>query len=375
MKFTIAQPALLNVLQTASKAVAVRTTKQVLTGILLQAEAGRLIATAYDLELGIRVEVPADDVNMLSVQEPGAIVLSARYLADVVRKLPNREVSVGVGSNYMTEIRCGEVEFHLHGIDAAEFPLLPVFQSSQSLQVTSEHVRELVRATAFASATSEVRPILTGVHVELGTGRLQFTATDGLRLATRWIGSAEAGESAWNVIIPSKSLVELAKILPDDDVPVQLYVSDSHSLFVVGTTHFYTRLIEGTYPDTTRIIPSTHRTEVAIDADLMADAVDRAALIARDRENHMVRFEISGTSIQVSSSSSEIGNVSERIQANRMEGDDLSIAFNARYVLEALRALAADEVVLQFNGPNQPFTIRESGAENGLQLISPILWR
>ncbi|MCL6515995.1 DNA polymerase III subunit beta [Alicyclobacillus sp.] len=375
MKFSIAQTALLGALQTASKAVAVRTTKQVLTGILLQAEAERLIATAYDLELGIRVEIPADDTNLLNVQEAGAIVLPARYLIDVIRKLPTREISLSVSSNYMTEIRCGQVEFHLHGIDAAEFPHLPVFTTGRSLEVSSERIRELIQRTAFASATSEVRPILTGVHVERTSSGLVFTATDGLRLATHTVGSDEADDTQWQVNIPSKSLVELAKILPDSDTPVQVLVSESHSLFVTGNTHFYTRLIEGTYPDTARLIPTTHRTEVAVDADLLAGAVDRAALIARDRENHMVRLEIAGTSIQVSSSSPEVGNVTEQVEANRMEGDDLSIAFNARYVLEALRALDADEVILHFNGPNQPFTIRAAGTEQSLQLISPILWR
>lgn len=379
MKFSIRQNALLQIIQTASKAVAVRTTKQVLTGILLQAQDNRLIATAYDLELGIQDTIVSNEDNGLLIHTPGSIVMPARYFSDVIKKLPSNEVSIQVSNNYMTEVKSGQAEFHLHGIDAAEFPKLPAFQGVQSIQVPSDSLRELIRAAAFAASSSEVRPILTGIYIQCQANKFTFTATDGLRLATRSIELNNENESEnkneWSAIIPSKSLLELAKILPDNKQTIQMQLTDSHSLFIIDSTYFYTRLIEGSYPDTSRIIPTTSKTEVIVDAESMSDAIERAALIARDKDNHMVRLELTGEQLTISSSSPEIGNVSESLQAVEKSGEDVILAFNPRYVLDALKAMPSGEVCIRFNGSNQAFTLRQKDDDHGLQLISPLLWR
>lgn len=373
MRFAIQKAALMQAIQTVSKAVAVRTTKQVLSGILLELQPGELNATAYDMELGIQTKVSTDEKNELNVQESGSIVLPARYFTEIVRKLPDTLITMNVANNYMTEISTGSVEFHLHGIDADEFPKLPSFIGVEGLQIPSMMLSQLIQTTAFATANTEVRPILTGIDIKCKDERLIFTATDGLRLATQHTRMAEL--PAWEAVIPGKSLTELAKILPDDEGPVHLYLTESHSLFVSGETKFYTRLIEGTYPDTSRIIPSGHKTELVVPGDDILDAIDRAALIARDRDNHMVRLEVQDDTVTVSSSSPEIGNVSETVHVSQKDGEDLQIAFNARYVIDALRALDAAEVRIRFNGSTQAFVIEKTGDTSTLQLISPVLWR
>ena len=233
----------------------------------------------------------------------------------------------------------------------------------------------MIRTTAFAASSSEVRPMLTGIFLQAFPSKLTLTATDGLRLATNSVSLISGTEEPWTSIIPAKSLNELSKILPDDDTPVSMQFNETHSLFSVGSTLFYTRLIEGAYPDTSRIIPTVNKTQVVLPVDLLTGAMDRAALIARDRDNHMVRLEIQADQLTLSSSSPEIGNVSETIAALDKSGDDLLIAFNARYVLEALRASYAGEVKILFNGSNQPFVLRQDDNHEGLQLISPVLMR
>lgn len=375
MKFIIHQSALVQMLQTVSKAVAVRTTKQVLMGILLETTEQGLRATAYDMELGIQTHLVADERNGLTIMDPGTIVLPARYALDVVKKLPTEIITLQVSNNYMTEIQTASVQFHLHGIDAAEFPKLPLFHNAKSVQLQSDVLKRLIRSTAFATSTSEVRPILTGIHLESTANCLKFTATDGLRLATRQIDFEESNHDDWNVILPAKSLTELLKILPDDNRAVQIQFTNSHSLFSIDDTLFYTRLIDGAYPDTSRIIPSEHKTEVILSAQDFTNAIDRAALIARDRDNHMIRLELQDQTLTVSSSSPEIGNVSESVSAINKIGDDMNIAFNAKYVLDALKAMESDEISVRFSGGNQPFVIRQHGQEDGLQLISPVLMR
>lgn len=377
MKFTIHQNALLQLIQTSSKAVAVRSTKQVLMGILLEAEADTLSATAYDLELGIQSAIRADDENGFRTEESGAIVLPARYLLDVVKKLPSDMVSFDIHNNYTTDIRCGQVEFHLHGIDSAEFPKLPSFHNVEAIELPTQALQSLIRSTSFATSTSEVRPILTGIHLEFGQDSLTFTATDGLRLATKSVpfSATPSEDEEREAILPAKSLNELLKVLSDDTDTVSIQFTNSHSLFSIGNTLFYTRLIEGTYPDTTRIIPTTQKTEIIVSSSEFMSAIDRAALIARDRDNHMIRMELTNQNLTVSSSSPEIGNVSESMTVLNKTGDDVFIAFNAKYVLDALKALGDDEISIYFNGSNQPFVLRKHEQDDTLQLISPVLMR
>jgi DNA polymerase III subunit beta len=373
MRFSMQKTALVQAVQTVSKAVAVRTTKQVLSGILLEVREHEIIATAYDMDLGIQIRIEGTEDNKLSIEQPGAIVLPARYFSEVIRKLPDTVITMQVANNYMTEISTASVQFHLHGIDAEEFPKLPSFTGVQGLQVPATMMGDLIRTTAFATANTEVRPILTGINIRCGDNRMTFTATDGLRLATRYVVLEDA--PSWGAVIPGKSLIELAKILPSGDISIELYLTESHCLFVIGDTRFYTRLIDGTYPDTSRIIPTGHKTEIVVPGDDVLGAIDRAALIARDRDNHMVRLEIEGDMMTVSSNSPEIGNVSETVGTEQKQGDDLQIAFNARYVLDALRALDAAQVTIRFNGTTQAFVIEKTGDTSVLQLISPVLWR
>jgi DNA polymerase III subunit beta len=375
MRFTVGKSALIQLVQTVSKAVAVRTTKQVLSGILLEANNDKLVATAYDMELGIQNTVYSNDSSKLSIAETGAIVLPARYFTDVIKKLPDDTVSIHVDSNYMTEIKSGSAEFHLHGIDSAEFPKLPTFIGTVPITISSDVLKELIRTTAFATSSSEVRPILTGIYLQCQENKLTFTATDGLRLATQSIVLQNTTDYNWSAIIPGKSLLELAKILPDSDTSITVQFTGSHSMFALGNTYFYTRLIDGSYPDTSRIIPNQYKTEVLVPTEDILGAIDRAALIAPSRENHMVRVEINDMEIIVSSSSPEIGNVTEKLNCSGKEGPDLQIAFNARYVIDALRALNSGDISIRFNSSNQPFVLRKHQNEFGLQLISPVLWR
>ncbi|MCL6626402.1 MAG: DNA polymerase III subunit beta, partial [Alicyclobacillus shizuokensis] len=249
------------------------------------------------------------------------------------------------------------------------------FLGAASLTVTSDLLSALIKSTVFATANTEVRPTLTGIHVQSVADTLTFTATDGLRLATRSVKHATAQATEWDAVLPGKSLLELLKILPDEQLPVTIQFTSSHCLFAQATTLFYTRLIDGAYPDTSRIIPSDHRTQVVVDAELLMNAVDRAALIAPVRENHMVRLSVSDDALTIASSSPEVGNVSESLPIVAKQGEDLTIAFNARYVLDALRVCETPEVQVQFNGAQQPFVIRRQGQNDGLQLISPMLTR
>lgn len=375
MKFSVQKNPLVEIIQIASKAVASRTTKNVLMGILLECSENRLTATAYDMELGIQTTLTSEEENKLNVEQPGSIVLPAKYLLEVVRKLPDGIVSLEVHNNYTTNIHAGQVDFHLHGIDSQEFPKLPIFHNAQSIELDSSDLRDLIRSTHFATSTSEVRPILTGIYLQSSSDKITFTATDGLRLGTKSVTFDTPQANEWEAILPAKSLTELLKLVPEDADSVSIQFTSSHSLFYLGQTLFYTRLIDGIYPDTSRIVPTAHKTEVILPLSPLLESIDRAALIARDRDNNMIRLEIQEQTLTISSNSPEIGNVSESLSAFSKTGEDLMIAFNAKYVLDALKAFNKDEISIYFNGSNQPFVLKEHDEDDALQLISPILMR
>ncbi len=377
VKLIIDKAALLHLVTTVSKAVAVRTPKPVLTGILLQCSDTDLTATAYDMELGIQdvITINPEEPTYLEIQEEGSIVLPGRHFLDVIRKLPSSSVLIETSLHYMTQIISGSSKFILHGMDAAEFPKLPTLIANNTFTIPGTTLQSLIQSTSFATSNSEVRPVLTGLHAECRNEALSFTATDGLRLATKRYPVTQTTSSDWVAVLPGKSLNELAKLIPEtsDDVTIQL--SQSHSLFLLGTLKFYTRLLDGAYPDTSRLIPSQWKTQIHTSRQDLLGAIDRASLIARDRENHRVSLQLQQNTLVISSSSPEIGNVQEFVSVEARDGDDLQIAFNGRYVMDALRALDGEKVNIRFNGANQPFTLHDPDFEQSLQLISPMLMR
>ncbi|MBU0904637.1 MAG: DNA polymerase III subunit beta [Firmicutes bacterium] len=375
MKFEIMRERLLNGLSDVMKAVSSKTTIPILTGIKLEISEQGLRLTGSDSDITIQTFIPTEEngEQVIRVIEEGSIVLQARVFNEIIRKLPTNDVEIEVNDSYQTHIRSGKSEFHLIGLEASEYPLLPEIQDDREFIIPADLLKSIVRETVFAVSSSESRPVLTGVHWEVKNGELICVATDSHRLARRKTVLEQLPEGEYSVVIPGKSLNELSKIIGDSSSPVHIVMTQQQVLFKTEDVLFYSRLLEGNYPDTSRLIPNEYKTTVTMNGKALLQAIDRASLLAREERNNIVRFtSLEGNVVEISSSSPEVGKVEEEIQAASIEGEDLKISFSAKYMMDALKAIEGQDVVVQFTGAMRPFILKSLHDDSILQLILPV---
>ena len=239
--------------------------------------------------------------------------------------------------------------------------IIPYFQKFKIIDqfsIPADLLKSTIRETVFAVSTSESRPVLTGVHWQLKSGVLQCVATDSHRLARRKMNLQQLPEEEFSVVIPGKSLSELNKVIADSSQPVHIMMTQQQVLFKTEGVLFYSRLLEGNYPDTSRLIPNEYNSTITLDGKALLQAIDRASLLAREERNNIVRLtSLGGNVIEISSSSPEVGQVEEEIQATSIEGEEMKISFSAKYMMDALKAFGGHDIKIQFTGAMRPFIL------------------
>jgi DNA polymerase-3 subunit beta len=374
MKLTILRNELNDAIQHVSKAVASRTTIPILSGIKLEASLTGVTLTASDTDISIQSFIPLETPNKTigTVERTGSVVLTAKFFVEIVKKLPHEEVHIEVGERFQTRITSGATEIQLVGLDPEEFPILPTVNEDQVVSIPGDLLRDMIRQTVFAVTTNESTPILTGVLWNLQEGIYKFVATDRHRLASRTAMVELYDVRFSNIVISGKTLNELAKIVPDQNVMVDIVVADNQVLFKLGNVLFYSRMLDGTYPDTSKIIPQSFKTELILNTKALSDAIDRAYLLSREEKTNIVRLITTDEGgIEISSSSSELGKVTEQLTVTEIRGEPLKIAFNSKYMLDVLKVIDSEELFIGFNGAMSPIIIRPSDHENSLHLILP----
>lgn len=375
MKFIIQRDRLVQSVQDVMKAIASRTTIPILTGIKIVATEKGVTLTGSDSDISIESFIPKeeDGNKLVEIKEPGAIVLQARFFSEIVKKLPTETVDIEVQNHLQTVIRSGKSEFNLHGLDAEEYPHLPQIKEENVFRIPTDLLKMMIRQTVFAVSTSETRPILTGVNWKIENNELTCIATDSHRLALRKAQIETENNESYNVVIPGKSLNELSKILDDSNDPIDIVITENQVLFKAKHLLFFSRLLEGNYPDTSRLIPTDSKTDVVVNLKEFLQAIDRAALLARDDRNNVVKFStFESQLIEISSNTPEIGKVVEEVQAQSIDGEELKISFSAKYMMDALKTLEGTEIKISFTGAMRPFLIRPINDDSILQLILPV---
>ncbi|HEY4551551.1 MAG TPA: DNA polymerase III subunit beta, partial [Bacillaceae bacterium] len=326
-----------------------------------------------DISIESFIPKEEDGDEIVEIKAQGGVVLNARFFGEIVRKLPMDTVEIEVLSHHQTIIRSGKAEFNLNGLDPEEYPHLPQIAEEHVFSMPTDLLKTLVRQTVFAVSASETRPILTGVNWRIEDGTLSCTATDSHRLAMRTAPVDISPGDSYNAVIPGKSLTELSKILDDTNNPVDIVITENQILFKAKNMLFFSRLLEGNYPDTSRLIPTESKTEITLNSKDFLQAIDRASLLARGERNNVVKFAtLEGQTIEVSSNTPEIGKVVEQIQSQSVEGEELKISFSAKYMMDALKALEGTEITISFTGAMRPFIIRSVEDPSILQLILPV---
>ncbi|MGE7919359.1 DNA polymerase III subunit beta [Viridibacillus sp. NPDC093762] len=375
MKFDIMRDRLLDGLNDVMKAVSSKTTIPILTGIKIDVSEEGMRLTGSDADITIQTYIPVEEngEQLINVEKPGSIVLQAKMFNEIVRKLPTNDVEFEVSEKFQTRIRSGKSDFHLIGLDSTEYPLLPELSEDNQFTIPADLLKSIIRETVFAVSTSESRPVLTGVHWQIKDGELVCVATDSHRLARRKVTLEHLPSEQSSVVVPGKSLTELSKILNDATTPVDIVMTNQQVLFKTNDVLFFSRLLEGNYPDTSRLIPEEYKTDVTVNGRSLLQAIDRASLLAREDRNNVVRFTtMQDDTIEISSNSPEVGKVEEQIQVSSLVGEELKISFSAKYMMDALKAIDGQDVVIQFTGAMRPFIIRSVHDDAILQLILPV---
>ncbi|WP_085522428.1 DNA polymerase III subunit beta [Tuberibacillus sp. Marseille-P3662] len=378
VKFSIAKDQLVNSVNDIMKAVSNRTTIPILTGIKITAGHDGISMTGSDSDISIKSYIPLEDEDHENavVDKPGSIVLQAKVFADIVKKLPSEFVNIEVDSRLMTRITAGSAEFNLNGLDAEEYPRLPVIDENESISIRTDLLKNVIRQTVFSVSTSETRPVLTGVNWTIQNGKLDCVATDSHRLASKSITveTGETNEQHYNVVLPGKSLNELSKILDESRGDwVNIVITDNQVLFKAKNIEFFSRLLDGNYPDTNRLIPDESKTDIIVSTKSLYQAIDRASLLAKEERNNVIKFQtISDHQIEVSSHSAELGRVFENIEAKSIEGEALKISFSAKYMMDVLSRMDTQDVRVSFTGAMRPFLIRPTEDQGLIMLILPV---
>ena len=375
MKFEIKRDELLDGLNDVMKAISQKVAIPILTGIKIEVTEKGMTMTGSDSDITICTFIPAerDGEQLIKITEIGNIVLQARVFSEIVRKLPTNEVRIEVKDGFQALIRSGKSEFKLIGSNPDDYPVLPDVKDEHSFSLPADLMKSIIRETVFAVSQQETRPILTGVQWVAENGKLSCVATDSHRLARRLTSPEEMPTDPLSIVIPGKSLQELNKILPDNNESIEILITEQQILFKTANVLFYSRLLEGNYPDTSRLIPTENKTSVTVNGRSLLQAIDRASLLAREERNNIVRFSTDeGKVIEISSNSPEVGNVEEMVEAINVTGDDLKISFSAKYMMDALRAIDGQDVEIQFTGAMRPFILKSVNDDSILQLILPV---
>ena len=378
MKITIRRQLLLASIQEVSNAITPRTAViPILTGMKITMRNNLLSLTGSNSDITIESTIPnvIEEEEVITNIANGSIVLPVPHFPDIIRKLPGDYVEIEVTENFKTIIKSEQAVFELHGQSSEEYPNISIQKDNPDFTIQATNLKQLIKQTVFAVSTMETRPILTGVHMSLQGSDVRFTATDTHRLAQSQVAIDVRNDSLadLSIVIPGQSLLDLNKIIHDDDELIHITIMKNQVLFFTERKSFISRLLSGTYPDTERLIPTNIKTVLTIPTNEFVKTIDRAALLASAEQNNVIRFKASGdSSIEISSNSPEIGRVNEQMNIVSHEGDEVSISFSSKYLLETLRTIDSEEIVISFTGPMNPFVIKTPESDKVLHLILPV---
>jgi DNA polymerase III subunit beta len=372
MKLDVNQLLLARGLSTVSRAVSQRSTLPVLANILLATDEGRLRLSATNLELGITCWIPAN------ITVEGSITVPARTFQDLVSTLPNQSVKLELLTHNQTlRVECGASKTEIKGIDAQEFPPIPVPDLNEGMALNVADMKEMIRQVAFAASSDEARPVLQGVLLGVSENEVTMAATDGYRISVKKAVLSSPAAKPISVIIPAKALGELSKIIEEGEQSLIMIMPSGRGqvIFHTKNAELVSQLIEGNFPDYKAIIPHSFKTHVVLTKEELLKSCKQAEIIARESEN-VIRLDIKpGTKgpgkIEVTSRSEETGNSDIDVDAT-VEGPELAIAFNVRFLREVLEAIKEPTISFDTNANNTPALIRPIGDDSYTHVIMPM---
>ena len=369
MKLKINKNVLLEGLTNASKAISSKNIIPILSGIKFELFRDRLVLTASDNDITIQTVINKSD-NLI-IESTGSIVIKGKYILDIIRKLDDEFINIETVDDHKILIFTENSNFNLNGIDVKEYPDINFDLSNDMIKLNSLEFRELLMQTNYACSMDEARMMLTGVNMKVSNNLLECSATDSYRLALKRLKLKDNMENDIDIIIPSRNLNELLKIIPSlEDVDIEMYLFNNKVIFKFLNIIFQSRLINGTYPNTKNLIPEEKLFDLTVNRHEFYNMVDRASILNNDRDNNIITLELKNSILKITSMSLEIGKVEEKMSVNSM--DEIRISFSAKYMMDALRTMKDENIVLTFVGEVKPILLKEEKKDDLVCLILPI---
>ena len=372
--FSINKNLFLQALNTTKRAISTKNAIPILSTVKIDVtkEGIALIGSNGQISIENFISVQNENAGLL-ITSPGSILLEANFFINVISSLPDIVLDFKEIEQKQIVLTSGKSEITLKGKDADQYPRIQEVSTSNPLVLETKVLKNIINETAFAASTQESRPILTGVHFVLTDNQsLKTVATDSHRMSQKKITLDKKGDD-FDVVIPSRSLREFTAVFTDEIETVEVFFANNQLLFRSENISFYTRLLEGNYPDTDRLIPTEFSSVVTFNTNNLRHAMERSRLLSNATQNGTVKLEIVKGIVSAHVYSPEVGRVNEEIDTESVSGEDLSISFNPTYLIEALKAVDSEKVTISFISAVRPFTlVPNEDAENFIQLITPV---
>lgn len=370
MKLKIKQKILLEHLNYVIRGISNKNLIPILNCIKFELTKEGLYLLSTDNELAIKTFIPNNQIEKIEVL--GEIVISGRYIYDIVRKLSNEVINIEEVVDSQILITTATSSFKLNCNNVNEFPDIDLDFTENPLIIDSGVLKTTINQTLFATSTQESRPILTGINFKIKEDIMEVTATDSYRLSKKRIKLNSVRKEDSDIIIPNKNLFEILRLIQTEDEKIELHIFSNKVIFKLNNLIIMTRLINGNYPDTNKLIPENFEIKINVNLNNFFNAIDRASLLTSAEEKNIIKLEIKNDIMIISSNIPEIGNVEEKIKIDNSTDKNFKISFSSKYMMEAIKTFESEEIELSFNGEIKPIIINYINNDDLLQLILPI---
>ena len=341
MKFIVKKEILMDCLNNTARAISTKNLIPILTGIKFELTKNGLYLYASDTDISIRTFISKE--KLTDIKEEGSIVIVGKYIVEIVRKMPNTDITMEVIDGYKLIISTDNTEFNLNGINPNEFPNLDLDETREPIIINNNVFKEIINQTVFATSQNESRPLLTGINFII--------------------------DNKVNIVIPGKNLIELSKMI-DDKGFIEMHLFSNKVLFKYDNMVFLTRLLSGTYPTTSNIIPKDFNIELECNFNDLFNMIDRASLLTSDREKNTIKLSLDKNELMISSNSPEIGRVEEKVEV--VSDKKIDISFSSKFMLDAIKSFNKEKIIICMNTESSPIVIKSSEDDSLIQLVLPI---
>lgn len=369
MKFTIEKNIIFDALTNVTRALSQKTTIPVLSGIKFELTNSELTLTASDSELTIKISIPNADIK--SIDNVGDSIVQSKYILDIIRKMPSNVINFE-SNEQKVRIYSDTNEYNLNCYEVKDYPNFNIQKSKDIITMKSECFKNALDQTSYAMSIQELRPLLTGANITTKENKLIFITTDSYRLSKKVINIDFTLEENVNVVIPGRTVHELSKIINDDNSDIEIDFFNNKILFIYKNIVIQSNLLSGTFPETSHFIPEDFAYIINLNLKTFYDAIDRASLLSSNKDKNIIKFFIKDKEMLITSTSEELGKTEEKLYIDTNKIDNISISMSSKYLLDALKVIKDEDIVLLINSDDKPVVIRSVNDENLTCLVLPI---